>query len=136
MGLQGVILANDQIWLGTPPIVLKYIFVFFHFTVCKIFVLILISGIVKECFWQYVSLKNCDFFWLTWASGLLLLLWNCAHSLVSGDLQNHVNTLINETNIKYEATTLSMWDIAIELEELQKTCQWAAICLPLVYDTI
>jgi len=36
-GMQGMVLAlgNAQIWLGTPPIVLKFILVFFHFVVCN-----------------------------------------------------------------------------------------------------
>jgi len=29
------ILGNGQIWLGTPPVVLKFILVFFHFVVCN-----------------------------------------------------------------------------------------------------
>jgi len=40
MDLQGMqsmvlILGNGQIWLGTPPIVLQFILVFFHLVVCK-----------------------------------------------------------------------------------------------------
>jgi len=34
-GMQSMVLApgNGQIWLGTPPVVLKFILVFFHFLV-------------------------------------------------------------------------------------------------------
>jgi len=28
-------LGNGQIWLGTPPVVLQYILVLFHFVVCS-----------------------------------------------------------------------------------------------------
>jgi len=28
-------LGNGHIWLGTPPVVLQYILVFFHFVLCK-----------------------------------------------------------------------------------------------------
>ena len=28
-------LGNGQIWLGTPPVVLQFILVFFHFVVCN-----------------------------------------------------------------------------------------------------
>jgi len=34
MDLQGT-LGNGQIWLATPPVVLQFIFVFFHFVVCN-----------------------------------------------------------------------------------------------------
>jgi len=39
MDLQGIqslvlTLGNGQIWLGTPPVVLQIILVFFHFVVC------------------------------------------------------------------------------------------------------
>jgi len=39
-------LGNGQIWLGTPPVALQFILVFFHFVICnclfaKTFVLIL-----------------------------------------------------------------------------------------------
>jgi len=34
MDLQGT-LGNSQIWLGTPPVVLQFILVFFHFMVCN-----------------------------------------------------------------------------------------------------
>jgi len=40
--------------------------------------------------------------------------------------------LINETNVKYEATTLSIWDIAIHLEEPHKICRRPAVRPPLV----
>jgi len=36
------------------------------------------------------------------------------------DLRIRANTLINETNMKYEATTLSISEIAIQLEEPHK----------------
>jgi len=40
MDLQGIqsmvlTLGNGQIWLGTPPVVLQFILVFFHFVVCN-----------------------------------------------------------------------------------------------------
>jgi len=40
MDLQGtqimvLTLGNAQIWLGIPPVALKFIFVFFHFVVCN-----------------------------------------------------------------------------------------------------
>jgi len=28
-------LGNAQVWLGTPPVVLKFNLVFFHFVVCN-----------------------------------------------------------------------------------------------------
>jgi len=36
-GMQSMVLTlgNGRIWLGTPPVVLQYILVFFHFVVCK-----------------------------------------------------------------------------------------------------
>jgi len=50
-GMQSMVFTfgNGQIWLGAPPIVLQYIFVFFHFVVLqmslrKAFVLILALG--------------------------------------------------------------------------------------------
>jgi len=68
MNLQGtqsmvLTLGNAQIWLGTPPIVLKFILVFFHFVVCnRLFAKSIRShsaiGRMTECFLQYVSLKN------------------------------------------------------------------------------
>jgi len=35
-GMQSMVLTlgNGQIWLGTPPVVLQFILVFFHFVVC------------------------------------------------------------------------------------------------------
>ena len=47
-----------------------------------------------------------------------------------------VNTLINETNVKCEATTLSIWDIAIHLEEPRKICRRPAIRPPLSAVTV
>jgi len=38
-------------------------------------------------------------------------------------LRAHVNTLINEKNVKYEVATLSVWDIAIYLEKPHKICR-------------
>jgi len=40
MDLQGMqcmvlTLGNGHIWLGAPPVVLQYIFVFFHFVMCN-----------------------------------------------------------------------------------------------------
>jgi len=40
MDLQGMhsmvlTLGNGHIWLGTPPVILQYILVFFHFVVCN-----------------------------------------------------------------------------------------------------
>jgi len=29
------VLGNGQIWLGSPPVVLQFILVFFHFVVCN-----------------------------------------------------------------------------------------------------
>jgi len=39
MDLQGMqsmdlTLGNGQIWLGTPPVMLQFILIFFHFVVC------------------------------------------------------------------------------------------------------
>jgi len=36
-GTQSMVLTlgNAQIWLGTPPVGLKFILVFFHFVVCN-----------------------------------------------------------------------------------------------------
>jgi len=36
-GIQSMILTlgNGQIWLGTPPVVLQFILVVFHFVVCN-----------------------------------------------------------------------------------------------------
>jgi len=36
-GMQSMVLTlgNGQTWLGTPPVVLQFILVFFHFVVCK-----------------------------------------------------------------------------------------------------
>jgi len=36
-GMQSMVLTlgNGQIWLGAPPVVLQFLFVFFHFMVCK-----------------------------------------------------------------------------------------------------
>jgi len=36
-GMKSMVLTggNGQIWLGAPPIVLQFIFVFFHFVVCN-----------------------------------------------------------------------------------------------------
>jgi len=31
----GLTLGNGQVWLGAPPVVLQFIFVFFHFVVLQ-----------------------------------------------------------------------------------------------------
>jgi len=69
-GMQSMVLTlgNGHIWLGTPPVVLQYILVFFHFVVCKcLFAKHTGShsdiGKMTECFCQYVSLKILIFFW-------------------------------------------------------------------------
>jgi len=54
--------ANGQIWLGTSPVVMQYIFVFFHFAVCNcLFAKSIRShsdfGKMTEYFRQYVSEK-------------------------------------------------------------------------------
>jgi len=71
MDLQGMqimvfIPSNGQIWLGTPPVVLQYIFVFFHLVVCNcVFAKSIRShsdiGKMTESFGQYVSLKILNF---------------------------------------------------------------------------
>jgi len=48
-------LGNGQIWLGTPPVVLQFILVFFHFVVCNCLLAIRIVshsdiGKMTECF--------------------------------------------------------------------------------------
>jgi len=60
-------LGNGQIWLGTPPVVLQFILAFFYFVVCNcLFAKNIHShydiGKMTECFWQYASLKNFNFF--------------------------------------------------------------------------
>jgi len=37
-GMQSLVLTlgNGQIWLGAPPVVLQFIFVFFHFVVLQL----------------------------------------------------------------------------------------------------
>ena len=47
-----------------------------------------------------------------------------------------INTLINETSVIFEATTLSIWDIAIPLEEPHKLCRRPAIRSPLVWTYV
>jgi len=59
--------------------------------------------------------------------GSPLFLSNRADSLATS-FANSCKHTDNETNIKDEATTLSIRDIAIELEEPRKTCRWAAVC--------
>jgi len=61
-------LGNGQMWLGTSPMVLKVILIFFHFVVYNcLFAKNIRShsdiGKMKECFLRYVSLKNFNFFW-------------------------------------------------------------------------
>jgi len=63
-GMQSMVLThgNGQIWLGTPPVVLQFILVFFHFVVCKcLFAKNTGShsdiGKMTDCFWQSASLK-------------------------------------------------------------------------------
>jgi len=67
-GMQSLVttLGNGQIWLGTSPVVVQFILVFFHFVVCNcIFAKNIRSysdiGKMKDCFWRYVSLKNFNF---------------------------------------------------------------------------
>ena len=64
------------IWLGTPPVVLQFILLFFHFVVCNCLFEKYIGshsdiGKMTECFWQYVSLKIINF--LLWRRKLILL---------------------------------------------------------------
>jgi len=71
MDLQGMesmvlTLGNGQTWLGTFPVVLKFLFVFFHLVVCNcLFAKNIHShsdiGKMKECFRRHVSLKNFNF---------------------------------------------------------------------------
>jgi len=44
--------------------------------------------------------------------------------------------LSNETNIKYEATTPSISDIAIQLEEPHEIWRRATVCPPLPQETL
>jgi len=71
MDLQGMpsmvlTLGSDQIWLGTSPVLLQFILVFFHFVVCNCLFTKNIpshsdTGKMKERFRRYVSLKNFHF---------------------------------------------------------------------------
>ena len=88
MDLQGT-LGNGQIWRETPPVVLQFILVFFHFVVCNCLFAKNIRahcdiGKMKECFWRYVSLKKFNFLLgtssLTCDVGSLSLLSNCTES--------------------------------------------------------
>jgi len=68
-GMQSMVLTlgNGQIWLGTSPVVLQFILVFLYFVVCECLFAKQIrshseTGIMKECFRRYVSLRNFIFF--------------------------------------------------------------------------
>jgi len=71
MNLQGkqnmvLTLGNVQIWLGSPPVVLQFILVFFHFVACICLFAKNIrsqsdSGKTKQSFRRFVALKIFNF---------------------------------------------------------------------------
>jgi len=136
--MQNMVLTrgNGQIWLGTSPVVLQFILVFFHIVVCNCLFAKNIrshSDIeeMKEYFRRYMSLKMLLFYWersLTCDLGSLWLLSNRPDSLVTSvPFKVRTTRAFAQWNLILAHLQHSKFDIVYASQSPFETFQW--LCL-------